>query len=591
MLLPRRKQWAAYPGSGDWPAAPTARPFARVNLIRRSSIGFPGSTIARSVELGILMIVNSFVFPWNGAWQAVLAACCVCCSSALAAPTVLDPELQIRNVLNTGSDSFRLVLNPDDGHLYYLKINGNLYRVNLSAQPGGTTSTLVASSNGHHVTSAAGFAIGPDGTFYLTGNTVRTNHTVGLVTKGVLNHASSSRTWSVLAQTVPIPGGSRIFNHQMNAIVLSPDGKSTYVNIGARTDHGEVQSDGGLFPGLREAGLTTIILVLPAQGSNIVLPNNRDQLRQLGYLFCEGVRNTYDLAFSAKGELFGLENGPDRDMPEELNWLRAGHHFGFPWRMGTEDNPQQFPNYDPSKDKLLNQSYYAVGHGTYQNDPTFPPPPAAFTDPVLSVGPDADRIRDPLTGAALDASDLGRTIGTFTAHRCPQGLTFDKQNALGSKFTGNAFAVSWTPGLASGQTGEGPFADPSQDLLHLKLIPLGTTDYQVQVTRIVGGFQNPVDTEIIENKIYVLENGGSQGLWEVTFPAAPRPLLTDPAWLPSGIFRLTLRGTPNTAYVLEASSSLSEWNTLTNYNGSDAPMTFSDTSAPASQRFYRARPR
>jgi len=519
-----------------------------------------------------------------------VAVWCASLPSAWAAPSVLDAQLQIRNVLNTGSGSFRLVLNPDDGHLYYLKVNGELYRVDLSTQPGRTTSTLIASSGAHQVTTAAGLAIGSDGTIYLTGNTVRTNHTVGTVTKGVLNHSTGSRTWSILAQTVPIPGGSRIFNHQMNAIALSPDGQSIYVNIGARTDHGEIETDGGLFPGLREAGLTTIILVLPSQGSNIVLPNDRAQLRRLGCLFCEGVRNTYDLAFSAHGELFGLENGPDRDMPEELNWLRAGHHYGFPWRMGTEDNPQQSPNYDPTQDKLLNPSYYAVSHGFYQNDPTFPPAPTTFTDPVLSVGPDADQIRDPLTGSSLDVSAQGKTIGTFTAHRCPLGLTFDKQGALGSKYTGDAFAVSWTAGLASGQTGEGPFADPSQDLLHLKLTPLGTTNYQVQVTRIVGGFVNPVDTELIDNKLYVLENGGSQGIWEVTFPPAPRPLLADATWLANGKFQLTLRGASTTNYVLEGSVDLSQWTSLTNYNGSDAPLPFIDQAAPPAQRFYRARP-
>jgi hypothetical protein len=208
------------------------------------------------------------------------------------------------------------------------------------------------------------------------------------------------------------------------------------------------------------------------------------------------------------------------------------------------------------------------------------------------VGPDADQVRDPVTGAPSDVSELGLTIGTFTAHRCPQGLTFDKQGALGSKFNGDAFMVSWTPGLAPGRTGEGPFADPSQDLLHLELTPLGATNYQVKTTRIIGGFQNPVDTEIIDNKIYVLENGGSQGLWEVTFPPAPpRPLLAGATWLPNGNFQITLRGTPNTAYVLEESAELSQWTELTNYNGSAAPLIFIDTAAPSTQRFYRARPR
>ncbi len=126
-------------------------------------------------------------------------------SSAWAAPVVLDPELQIRKLMNTGVDSFRIARNPDDKFLYYLKLNGALYRVNLSSQSNGTTSTLVYSSSDHQVTSAAGLAIGPDGTIYLTSNTVQTNHTIGVVTKGVLNHSTQARTCYILNWRLSAP--------------------------------------------------------------------------------------------------------------------------------------------------------------------------------------------------------------------------------------------------------------------------------------------------------------------------------------------------------------------------------------------------
>jgi hypothetical protein len=57
-------------------------------------------------------------------------------------------------------------------------------------------------------------------------------------------------------------------------------------------------------------------------------------------------------------------------------------------------------------------------------------------------------------------------------------------------------------------------------LVDLSLAKLGNTNYQVRVTRLVGGFSNPIDAEIIGNKIYVIEYGGNQGIWEVTFPPA-----------------------------------------------------------------------
>jgi hypothetical protein len=351
-----------------------------------------------------------------------------------------------------------------------------------------------------------------------------------------------------------------------------------------------VQTDGGTFPGLREVGLTTVLLRLPIDSSALLLPNDREQLRAMGYVYCEGLRNTYNLAFGPNGHLFGTENGPDRDMAEEINWLREGRHFGYPWKMGTDDNPQQFSDYDPSQDRLLNASYTAVRQGTYKNDPTYPPAPSPFTDPVINIGPDADRIRDPVTGGVIDASDTGRTLGTFTGHRCPLGLTFDNQGVLGSKFHGDGFVVSWTRGLAAGATGEGAFGDPSQDLLHLEFTSLGS-NYQVRATRIVGGFSNPVDTAMIDHKLYVLESGGSQGLWEITFPAAPVPLLSAPSWLASGKFQLTLRGAPDTSYILDSSSNFSDWKFVTNYNGSATPILFLHPVAPVPfHQFYRSRP-
>ena len=54
-------------------------------------------------------------------------------------------------------------------------------------------------------------------------------------------------------------------------------------------------------------------------------------------------------------------------------------------------------------------------------------------------------------------------------------------------------------------------------MLHLKLTKTGT-GYTLHATRIVHNFNNPVDAEIIGNKIYVLDYGGTQSIWEVTLP-------------------------------------------------------------------------
>src|SRR5262249_26148743 len=140
------------------------------------------------------------------------------------------------------------------------------------------------------------------------------------------------------------------FDHICSALAVSPDGKFLYLNSGSRTDHGEVESTGGLYPNLREKALTAKIILLPSNASHLILTNDINVLRNSGYVFAEGTRNAFSLAFAPNGDFFGTDNGPVRDMSDELNWLRLGANFGFPWRMGGADNPQQFPNYNPTND-------------------------------------------------------------------------------------------------------------------------------------------------------------------------------------------------------------------------------------------------
>ena len=45
-------------------------------------------------------------------------------------------------------------------------------------------------------------------------------------------------------------------------------------------------------------------------------------------------------------------------------------------------------------------------------------------------------------------------------------------------------------------------------------------NYEAHVTRIVGGFSNPIDAEIIGNRLYVIEWSGKRGLWEIVLPPA-----------------------------------------------------------------------
>jgi len=396
---------------------------------------------------------------------------------------------------------------------YALKPNGDITLV-----PEGTVYTAAD----HGLSRPSALFIDDDGTFYVLKRIDLSGYNIATITKGEVDPSSGERTWFTLAETVPYARCDCIYNHEVNGLVVSPDNRSLFINSGSRTDHGEIQDGNGAFPGLRETALTAIILRLPTDARDLILPNDRYALLDQGFLFAEGLRNAYDLAFAPNGDLFATENGPGRDMAEELNWLRQGHHYGFPWRMGLEDTPQQFPDYDPATDFLLSPLSTAVREGYYHNDPSYPPPPRAFTDPVINLGPDADAYRDPADGRIKDASDEGVRFGTFTAHRSPLGLVFDMDHALAEPFRGDGFTLSWTPGDPNGDSVNGPFNDPSEDLLHLDLTKVGD-QYEARVTRLVGGFSNPIDAEIIGHRLYVIEWGGKRGLWEITLPPAEFP--------------------------------------------------------------------
>jgi len=275
-------------------------------------------------------------------------------------------------------------------------------------------------------------------------------------------------------------------------------------------------------------------------------------------------------------------------MSESLYWLRPGLHYGFPWQLGGTANPQQFPSYDPSTDKLLDPRFVAVQNGYYHNDPTFPPPPTNFAKPVINLGPDADSYRDPVDGSIQVASDLGQTLSTFTAHRSPLGLVFDTVGAMADPFHNHGFVSSWTQGDPNGNAVAGPFMDASQDLLDLNLTKLGDTNYQTTVTRIVSGFSNPIDAEIIGNRIYVIEYGGGQGIWEIAFPPiSPAIVISDPALDVSGAFGFNVTATPGLIYEIDTSSNLLTWSSVTNFISASNPFHFSEPAASDCCRFYR----
>jgi glucose/arabinose dehydrogenase len=436
-------------------------------------------------------------------------------AQAAEAPVVLRSDLAIRKVLDTGGQGVRLAVDPVTHTLYDLDRQGNVSRVDLPPTGAATRTVVYRGPEIGTAERTQGMAFGLDGTLYVVSNRTLGPMTQALIRKGV-RQASGARAWSTLASTVPYPKSQTAFDHSFNAIVVSPDGRYVYVNSGSRTDHGEIQAQGGRFPNLREVPLTAAIFRLPADAAELTLPNDAAALQAQGYLFAAGLRNAFTLAFAPNGELFAGGNGLEADYPEELNWVRAGHHYGFPWRFGRDDNPQQFPQYDPAADRRIPPGVAAEPR-FYARDPSFPAPPAAFTDPVANQGPAADQFIA-ADGRRQQASEVGTPLYTFTPHRVPIGLTFDTAGSLPLPYRGAGFLLSWGNPAARNPT----FTDAGQDLLHLQLTTDGTT-YHLRTTPLVRGFQHPIDSALLGRTLYILEWGGVGTLWALTFLDAPHP--------------------------------------------------------------------
>lgn len=430
-------------------------------------------------------------------------------AQAQSVPQVVQPGIEVRQVMAVGENFIRIAKHPVTGEIFYLGVNGLIYSVDVLA---GTSERLYAWPD-HGIRVATGFAIGPDGTFYLVGNPTRDGNNIGIVRKGV--PVGDQRVWTTVAESAPYPESTGR-DHKFNAIEVSPDGRFLFVNSGSRTDHGEEQNSG------REYPITSAIFRVPVDAENLILPDDEEGLRP--FLYADGVRNSFDLAFAPNGDLFAAENSDTRDNPEELNWIRQGHHYGFPWRIGPYDNPQRFADFNPpDSDPLLVEGINM--ERTFYNDPDFPPPPdgVVFTDPIVNVGPDADKFRDPVDGLIKDASDEGISIRSFTPHSSPLGLVFDGEMALDEQFRGDGFCLSQNDADLRKYA---PFGDPGEDLLHLDLRKEADGQrYSMRVTRLVQGFTSPVDAVMRGNKIYVLEYASNGRLWEIALP----PRRTDTA--------------------------------------------------------------
>ena len=399
-----------------------------------------------------------------------------------------------------GEQVIRIARDPSSGAVYYMNRLGQFWQLDL------TTGTSTLAEMGQTGDDFRGMVFGSDGTLYLLGHVGFDAADITVVIQKGVPDGNGGRSWSTIATSEIYPAGGSDFDHRFAGLELSPDEQWLYFGSGSRTDHGEVERE------LREVPLTAAIFRVPTDGKDILLEN--DEVALEPYVFARGFRNPFDLALNAEGELFATENGPDMDLPEEINWVREGMHYGFPWRFGAEDNPVLDPAYTGEGDQRLHKGYQAADRGSYTYDAEFPAAPAEpFVDAIVNHGPDADRFRLPDSGV-LDASNMGQTIAGLSAHRSPLGLSFDTEGVLCGDYQQAGFVLSYGPVLDV-------MGEPGGDLLMLNLSKEGG-EYTMRATQLVIGFETVVDSLMIGNKLYVIEFAPGGAVYELTFPLAAR---------------------------------------------------------------------
>jgi len=441
-------------------------------------------------------------------------------------PVALRPDILIEKFIDVEPNAVRLLIHPVSGDFYYTTFEGGVFHI--TKKNGSLISEKILTVDDHGINKLQGAAFAGSELF-LCGNTIENNNrgTRGrLVRFPIL--PNSIPKMMVVFNTEAYGLNATTWDHGWNALVVSPDKQFIFITSGSRTGHGEIQDDKGVYPNARDNALTTKIFRIPVKAENLVLPNDLNKLKADSYLYAEGIRNAFDMAFDPENNLFAVVNSSDYDHSEDMFWLRQGRHYGFPWIMGGIENPQQYPDFmpNPKNDPFLNASSHGMLMKYFRNDPDFPKIPEGlkFSPGVQNLGPDANEYRGH-SGKILDADNTGVTISTFTAHSSPLGLVFDTQKVLFDEFKGDGFVLRNTIGTKSSLMK--PFTDQGRDLLHLDMsYDKASDNYFAKTTRIVDSFNNPTDAVMLGNSLYIIEYDAKVGsIWKITLPSGLPKLL------------------------------------------------------------------
>lgn len=421
----------------------------------------------------------------------------------LSGQAVLKDDLEIKKIVTIPRSQERPVRldRLPNGHLVYGTLNGQIFEI-VDGDP-----ILFADASDHNLSYLSSMDV-HENHMYICGSIIQPGDStmIGYVYKGDVN----TKLWTKIAYSDPYYLGLGFNDHRFSSLIVSQDGAHVYVHSGTRTNAGEIHHLPAVrgTEGLRDQPLRGKLFKLPTNPAEpVYLPVDSSALYQSGYIYAEGLRHLFALGWGPDGSLYGASNSDRRDVGEAFYKIYQNRHYGFPWWIGGELNPLQFPDYDVNADRLAGASINNQGY--YNPDPDFPPMPENidFVQPYKNIGPDADKIRDSSTGEIRDASDLGLTVTTFSGHRSPTGLKFDVNHTLPEPYTGDVFMVSYAGGLGGDR----------KDLLHITLL----NGDSLSAEAMINGFNSLLDVFADGQSLFLLESGSSNGdgraIFEVTF--------------------------------------------------------------------------
>lgn len=288
--------------------------------------------------------------------------------------------LKVREVAQLPELSTRIAKGRNSKDAFALAQNGGIYRIDL--EHGGAVSRIIPAGDYLDSTKGKIQALGmtqDDENRLLVVINQRNDRTEPYVTNDVTIYRTTEMKDGVPATFKPwivttYPYGIGYYDHGVNKIAFGPDGM-LYLASGSRTDGGE-KGTNPRFSQEGEVDLSAAIWRIDPKAEN-----------PKAVAIVHGLRNAFGFDWDNQGRMFSVTNGPDANMPEEMDEIIPGRHYGFPYQYG--DLP-------------------ATAGSPY---PHTPPAPAGltFTHPVLNFGPAA--------GGSAD-----KPLSTFDPHSSPAGM-------------------------------------------------------------------------------------------------------------------------------------------------------------------------